>query len=511
MMSGAARRNLAAFVLAWLAPLSAIHAAIKTPRHDFTVRTPAALATALNSARAGDLITLRKGNWSDLHLTVNRGGFAAAPLEIRGESGGETILTGSSALVINAPYVTVDGLFFHKGAIRSGAVITFNSHHGIVRNTAIVDYNPAAFDTQYYWVFFNGDNNLLDRCYFKGKNNLQPLIGNALEGSRYNGVQHCYFKNIPYADHNGREDIRVWGSGKFDPDDKDGAFFTIEGNLFDHADGEGTEIISLKSNCNQVLHNTVIATRGCINIRQGSHNVITGNVILGRGVDQAQGLRISGPQNTVQGNYVSGCEFGIRVSCGEYVATALTADYKPHLKHGAKGRSTADGRIATYPQVKDLTLIENVMVGIRGADLEMGFGYKKHWPSAQLVLLPEGCRIKENRFIRPHGGDSIIGTIPDAKPPLDQFRFEPNHYEGNHLVGGKIAFGPAAGGGKNEPLPAGWTEAVEQATFKTLAPVDVGPAWVIAFRHAGRFPMEDEDPGHSTSGGDEKPKKKHKH
>jgi poly(beta-D-mannuronate) lyase len=233
-MRGTARPNLAAFVLLLLAPLCAIHAAVKTPRRNFSVQTPAALAAALNSARAGDLVTLRKGDWSNLHLRVSRGGFAAAPLEIRGESGGETILTGSSDLLIDAPYVTVDGLFFHKGAIRSGAVITFNSHHGIVRNTAIVDYNPAAFDTQYYWVFFSGDNNLLDRCYFKGKNNLQPLIGNALEGSRYNAVQHCYFKNIPYADHNGREDIRVWGSGKFDPDDKDGAYFTIAANLFEH-------------------------------------------------------------------------------------------------------------------------------------------------------------------------------------------------------------------------------------------------------------------------------------
>ena len=26
-----------------------------------------------------------------------------------------------------------------------------------------------------------GDHNVVDRCYFKGKNNLQPLVGNAIE------------------------------------------------------------------------------------------------------------------------------------------------------------------------------------------------------------------------------------------------------------------------------------------------------------------------------------------
>jgi poly(beta-D-mannuronate) lyase len=476
---------------------------------EIAVQTPAAIAEALKSARAGDIIKLRKGIWSDVHLAVSRGGTAGVPLEITAESPGETILTGSSDLVISAPYVTVDGIFFYKGSTKSSSVITYTSHHGIVRNTAIVDYNPAAFDAGYYWVFFNGDNNLLDRCYFKGKNNFEPLIGNALEGSRHNRVERCYFKNIPFIECNGREDIRVWGAGKFDPNDKDGAYFTVEGNLFERADGEGTEIISLKSNFNQVLDNTIIATRGCINIRQGSHNLIQGNVILGQGLDGAQGVRISGPQNTVHGNYVSDCDFGIRVSCGEYAAGALTADYKPHLKHGAKGKTTADGRIATYPQVKDLTLSDNVAVGIKGADLEIGFAYKKHWPEAQIVLVPERCLIQSNRFVRPRGGDSVIGTIPDTAPPFARFRFEPSQYRENLLVGGKIAFAPAAGGCKSELLPVDWTEASEQSHIKIIASGAVGPAWVIAFRQAGKFPMEDDTSCYRISGTAVKPKKKH--
>lgn len=151
----------------------------------------------------------------------------------------------------------------------------------------------------YYWVFFAGEHNLLERCYFKGKNNLEPLIGNALENSRHNTVQSCAFVNLPYDEGNGREIIRFWSSGKFDEMTNDGALFPIQGNLFEHADGEGTETISLKSNYNQALGNTVRATQGGINIRRGTNNTLKGKIILGEDVPGAHGLRMSGSNHLV--------------------------------------------------------------------------------------------------------------------------------------------------------------------------------------------------------------------
>ena len=38
-----------------------------------------------------------------------------------------------------------------------------------------MDFNPATFEDEYYWVYFEGDNNLLEKCYFKGKNNHHRL------------------------------------------------------------------------------------------------------------------------------------------------------------------------------------------------------------------------------------------------------------------------------------------------------------------------------------------------
>jgi len=472
---------------------------------EITVKDPTGLSSALDAAQPGDTVKLMPGEWKDVAFTIKRGGADGRPILIQAQEPGKTILTGNTKLEFDAPYVTVDGVFFYKGALADGSVIQFNSNHGTMKNCAIVDYNPPAFETAYYWVYFKGDYNTVDHCYFKGKNNLEPLIGNNEENSRYNSVTGCYFKNIPYNVGNGREDIRVWGPGHREVDDKDGCYFTVQGNLFDHADGEGSEIVSLKSSHNFLVSNTVVATRGCLNIRRGDCNLVKGNIVLGEGREGASGLRMSGAHNTVQGNYVSGCDYGINVSTGEYIDSPLTGSYKPDVK---KNKGGGDLRIPMYAQIQDLTLNDNVTVDNAGPDLDVGAGYKKHWPEVQIVMLPEACQIKNNRFIRPKGGDSVVGTVQDAAPPLDRFQFKPNTYEGNILLGGKNTFPPAAQGCKEEPLPSGWTVEQEMANFKPLTANDVGPDWVITMRKAGNFPME--DPASSDRPINEEKKKKKK-
>lgn len=460
---------------------------------DIFVPGPAELRAALLNAQAGDTLTLKNGRWPDTQLNVTQSGAPGQPIEIRAESPGEVVLTGASTLIIKAPYIIVTGLRFTAGSIERNAVIQFHSHHGIVRETAIIDYNPPAFETEYYWVFFDGEHNLIDRCYFKGKNNLQPLIGNAIDGSRHNAVTNSYFKNIPYVpDANGREIIRVWGSGKTEQRDDDGAYFLIQGNLFDHADGEGTEIVSLKSNHNTLRANTVIATRGGLNIRRGNFNTVTGNIILGQGRVGAHGLRMSGEHNRVQGNFVSGCEYGIRVACGEYIAGALTPSYQPDIKPNAK--RTAQVRIPTYPQIRHLTLADNVIVGTTGLDLEIGSSYKNHWPESQQILLPENSLIQNNRFIRLHDGPAVSITIADPAPPLARFRFQPNRYEGNIISRKKPLLDPVRAGFIHEEIPADWSEATARTGYQPLTPTDVGPVWVIAARRAGKFNSEDDAP-----------------
>jgi len=138
------------------------------------VENPAQLLAVLPRAGAGDTITLKKGLWRDVRIVVSRGGLDGRPLTIRAETPGETLLGGESSLQIDAPYVTVDGLAFYQGAIGKGAVIEFTSHHGIMQNTAILDYNPASIESECYWVLLNGNHNLLDRCFFQGEEQPRP-------------------------------------------------------------------------------------------------------------------------------------------------------------------------------------------------------------------------------------------------------------------------------------------------------------------------------------------------
>jgi len=484
---------------------------------DIMVKNAAELKAAIAGGGSGVTVKVAKGNYKDIKFIIKVGGSKDAPFTIMAESPGEVIFSGTTRLEINAKHVVIDGLFFYKGSIevntedRENAVMKFNSDFGTIRNCAIVDYNPAEFKTEYYWVFFNGSNNELERCYLKGKNNMQPLIGNGIEGCRYNAVRECYIKNIPFDVGNGREGIRVWGSGKFDEKPTDGAYFTVAGNLFDHADGEGTEIVSLKSNFNQVLNNTVIATKGCLNIRRGSNNTVKGNIILGEGAEGTQGLRMSGANHVVQGNYVSGTEYGIRVTCGEYTARSLTKDFTPKEKSGAKSAKNTTGEVTAYPQVKKLNLSNNVIVGCATSALEIGSDYKKHWPDNQMILLPEDCDITNNRFIDVDGkGVAIEGSEIDSRIPSVGKKFVPNRFKGNIVMGGKIRYQPAESGCKEVALPAGWSEKKERANFKPLTAAEVGPEWVIALRDAKKFPMEDDRSCYRDTAPDEKKKKKDK-
>ncbi len=481
---------------------------------DVMVKNAAELKAAIAGGGSGVTVKVAKGDYKDIKFIIKVGGSKEAPFTIMAESPGEAIFSGTSHLEINAKHVVIDGLFFYKGSIevnpedRENAVMKFNSDFGTIRNCAIVDYNPTEFKTEYYWVFCNGSNNTVERCYFKGKNNMQPLIGNGIEGCRYNAVRECYIKNIPFDVGNGREGIRVWGSGKFDEKPTDGAYFTVEGNLFDHADGEGTEIVSLKSNFNQVLNNTVIATKGCLNIRRGSNNTMKGNIILGEGAEGAQGLRMSGANHVVQGNYVSGAEYGIRVSCGEFTARSLTKDFTPKEKSGAKSAKNVTGEVTAYPQVKKLNLANNVIVGCKTSALEMGSDYKKHWPDNQMILLPEDCDIANNRFIDVDGkGLAIEGAEIDPHIPSVGKKFVPNRFKGNIVMGGKVRYQPAESGCKEVALPSGWSEKKERANFKPLTAADVGPEWVIALRDAKKFPMEDDRSCYRDTAPDEKKKK----
>jgi poly(beta-D-mannuronate) lyase len=425
-------------LIAGFAFLLVYTAAAQTVR---TVTNASQLNAAIAASIAGDTIIMINGIWTNVTITFNATATAAQPVVLRAQTPGKVILTGSSSLLFSAPYLIVNGLYFSGGALSSGAIVRFNSTNCRLTNTAIVNYNPPSVATSYYWVYFDNAYNRVDNCYFKGKNHHQPTIGNDASGSRYNTVDHCYFKDMGGSG-NGSEIFRIWGYGGNEELGTDGAFFTIEYNLFDAADGEGLEMISLKSNRNMVRYNTIKNTKGEITLRSGNFNTVEGNFIFGNNKDGSRGIRLTGQYHKIINNYIENVkEDGIVVYAGEYIDTYLTPDYQPILRAG-----TPLGRVPAYGPVKNTIIAHNTIVNPGGDGMEIGAAYKVSWPTAQRVLLPENCTIANNVILK-NGGTAIRSPVQDVNPPLDIFTFQPNIYTGNVIYGAVLSMNPAPASG----------------------------------------------------------------
>jgi poly(beta-D-mannuronate) lyase len=388
------------------------------------------LNSAIVSAKPGDVIVMKDGIWHDAVIDFNATANSSSPVILRSQTPGNVILDGNSMLTFSKPHLIVDGLYFKNGAIDKNSVINFNSDSCQFTNSAILDYNPQDFETKYYWVFFQGNYNRVDHSFFKGKSNMNPVMGNGNENSRHNKVDHCYIKDIPYvADMNGREIMRIWGYGHGDEMGDDGAYFTVEYNLFERAHGEGTEIVSLKSNYNIVRYNTVRGTRGGLTGRRGKNNVFEGNFIIGENVEGSTGIRVAGQFHRIINNYICDvAEDGLRLIAGEFVELSLTDDYKPFKETGVIGR------VPKYSQVKNSLFAHNTVINAGGNGIDIGFSYKIHWPEIQMVLLPESNRFVNNLVVNCKKNGINI-AVQDKESPLDFLTFKPNVFEGNIVFG----------------------------------------------------------------------------
>jgi poly(beta-D-mannuronate) lyase len=267
---------------------------------------------------------------------------------------------------------------------------------------------------------------------------MNPVIGNDEENSRHNTVAYCHIKDIPYAEHNGREIMRIFGYGHADQMGNDGAYFTIEYNLFERAHGEGVEIISLKSNYNIVRYNTVRASRGGLVSRRGINNTIEGNFIFGENQEGTTGIRVAGQNHRVINNYICDvAEDGLRLITGEYYKKSLTNSFKSKKKD-----------LPAYIEVQNCTFAHNTVVNAGENGINIGYRYKNQWPDLQMVLLPEN-NFFVNNLIYNCKNNAITMAVQDKNPPLDFLVFKPNQFKGNIVFGGDGTVHPMPTGIKN--------------------------------------------------------------
>lgn len=422
-----------------LACLLAAATTTSLPAGDVMVKTPADLPAALAAANPGDQVILADGTWPDVQLLLDKPGTVSAPLRVRAQNPGKTVLTGSSRLIFAAPYVHVEGLLLKDGALTNGnSVVSFRSDYCRLTDSAVVDY-PAQGGNGYYYIYYEGSHNTVDRCLLSGKGNQQPVVGNAIAGARHNTFANSLIKDISPTRENGKEIFRIWGYGGNEEIGDDGAFFTIEGNLFDRADGESSEIISFKSNRNRVINNTIHATLGGITFRSGNYNTVAGNFILGDNRRGCYGMRVTGRYHAVVNNYIADCDYGINVYAGVFIDEPLSGDRAA----GVARPGTPLGRVPNYSWVRFVTVAHNTLVNNREYDIHIGGTYD---PASGRALLPAGSIFANNLIIKTNNGPAVTGVTQDTRPPFDRFHFVPNTWFANVIHGGTVEFTPARDG-----------------------------------------------------------------
>ena len=278
---------------------------------EYLVKTQAEFWAASEKLLPGDEIILGNGIWKDFEILFEGRGLAGAPITLRAETRGKTVITGGSNLALAGEYLIVSGLVFRDGYTPSQSVISFRKSKGELANNSRVTQtvihnftNPERFEAD-YWVAIYGRNNRFDHNHLEGKRNRGVTLAVRLdsEASRENHhrIDHNYFGPRPTLGSNGGETLRI-GTSHFS---RSNSFTTVEYNYFDRCDGE-VEIISSKSGSNVIRGNVFFESKGTLTLRHGHDNLVEQNIFLGNGVEHTGGIRVINRRQTVRNNYIEG-------------------------------------------------------------------------------------------------------------------------------------------------------------------------------------------------------------
>ena len=434
-----------------------------------TVGSAAELAGICRTVQPGEAIVLSDGTYTDQHFVFKATGTKERPISLRAQTPGKVILNGSSRLSIGGEYLAVDGLQFRGGALKSGSVIEFRARsspptrHCILRNTAIVDYNPPGIDTRYFWVSLYGTDNTVERCWFSGQAHSGVTVCVWLEGGKTarHIIRRNYFANRPPGNGNGFETIRIGTSTR----SMTAARCVVSENLFEECNGE-IEIISNKSCENTYALNTFLHCSGCLTLRHGNRCEVKNNVFIGGDAKGAGGVRVIGEGHRITGNHFSG--------------TKGRAGGAISLQAGIP-----DSPLSGYFQVKNCVVDGNTFVDNPGALFALDAGYGRKG----CKLLPESVTIANNLMAAPKDAKPmIVATNPSAGIV----------WKSNLAVGGELGIDKPGGIQLAPSIPSNWKHRQKPQPLKRT---DVGPKWMRVSNTLGGLPPVQAESVRSSNAG----------
>ena len=277
--------------------------------NDILVNDSNELKDAISNAKPGDNIVLANGVWKDVQIEFIAEGTEKDPITIKAETEGEVFIEGISNLTFGGEYLVVSGLHFRNGYSPSKNVIAFRidedrvANNCKVTNCVITDFNKLQRDNDDMWVQFFGRHNELSNCYIAGKTNGGPTVRVDLKGvqsiKNYHKIINNHFGPRPRKGGARGETIQLGSSfTSMSPSNT-----TIANNLFEECNGE-VEIISSKTNFNEIKNNVFYKSEGSVVTRHGNYVTIDGNYFIGDGVnEQYGGIRIINTGHWVTNNY----------------------------------------------------------------------------------------------------------------------------------------------------------------------------------------------------------------
>ncbi len=342
------------------------------------VKNVAELNTAIKNAKAGDVIVMANGTWTDAEILFEGIGSASKPITLKAKQKGKVIITGKSNLRIAGEYLIVEGLVFKNGYSPTTDLIAFRKDSKTFANNCrltecvIDNFNSPERNNVEAWAVLFGKNNRIDHCQFIDKRNQGVTLIVRLDTKESvenkHQIDHNYFGFRQNLGSNGGETMRIGVSQNSMMNSKT----IVEYNYFDRCNGE-QEIISNKSNQNTYRFNTFYECQGTITMRHGNETWVEGNMMIGNGVANTGGIRVINEKQTVINNYCEGLT-------GERFRGALT------VMNGVP-----NSPLNRYVPVKQSNVSNNTFVNC--TNIELGAGNDKERSEA-----PQSTTIKNNLF-----------------------------------------------------------------------------------------------------------------
>jgi len=265
-----------------------------------------ALQSAINNAKAGDVIVLANGVYTTTEdITVTRKGNKEHPIVICAETIGNAEIGGNGGFNMGngAAYVVVKGFkFTHKSskAKTAGGSSFCRWTQNIFENTGDGEDLTIA-----------GSDHEIDHNTFQNKNAMGRFLairGTGKQIAERLNINHNYFNNyVSQGGKNGAETLQFGLSG-FSLSISNSV---VEYNLFEQCAGEN-ELISVKASGVTLRYNTIRDCPAQFTLRHGNKSIVYGNYFI-----NTPGLRIFGDDHIIVGNYFENCKPAITIGNGD--------------------------------------------------------------------------------------------------------------------------------------------------------------------------------------------------